>query len=162
MEGTTVSWLEALFARDEPRRATAPVPAAPVQSFTERATASLDTLADATRAAGSRVSTQVFSQLRSIDDVVRPLIAHVATHPVVIETEIAIESLITDYVPTPLRLFLELPAAEAVDGGKADLLLQEQFTALERSARKLSLSVYGDSVSALETHAIFIQNKFRE
>ncbi|MCU1406031.1 MAG: hypothetical protein JWQ43_2334 [Glaciihabitans sp.] len=122
----------------------------------------LDELAGAARGAGSRVSTQVYSQLRSIDDVVRPLINHVATHPVVIETEIAIESLITDYVPTPLRLFLQLPAAEAVDGGKADLLLQEQFTALERSARKLSLSVYSDSVSALETHAIFIQNKFRE
>jgi hypothetical protein len=158
-----VSWLESLFSRDESRRPPA-VPVAPAapQSFSDRMTAALDTLADSARAAGSQVSTAVFSQLRTIDDVLRPLILHVGTHPVVIETEIAIESLVTDYVPTPLRLFLQLPPSEKADGGKADLLLQEQYTALERNARHLSASVYNDSVSALETHAIFIENKFRE
>jgi hypothetical protein len=136
-------------------------PPAP-QSFSARMAAELDTLSESTRAAGSQVSTAVFSQLRTIDDVLRPLIDHVGTHPVVIETEIAIESLVTDYVPTPLRLFLQLPPSETADGGKADLLLQEQYTALERNARRLAESVYDDSVSALETHAIFIENKFRE
>lgn len=153
-----MSWLESIFARNDSPRVPEAAPAA--QSFDARILSALDSLAEASRRSGAAVSPQVFSMLRSIDDVLRPLSAHVALHPVVVEREVAIESLVTDYVPTALRLFLELPRSEQADGGKADRLLQEQFTALERSARQLSANIYEDSVSALETHTIFIQTKF--
>lgn len=153
-----MSWLDSIFARaDSPR---APNIAPVVQSFDERILPALNSLAEASRRSGAAVSPQVFSMLRSLDDVLRPLLAHVALHPVVVEREVAIESMITDYVPTSLRLYLELPESDRVDGGKADRLLQEQYTALEKSARQLSANIYDDSLAALETQSIFIQTKF--
>jgi hypothetical protein len=152
-----MSWFEALTGRN-----TAPAPAIPPAAapYEQRATAALDSLAAAVRAASTIVSPTVFSQLRSIDDVVRPLIVHIATNPVIIDTQLSIDAIITDYVPTTLSLLLQLPAAERAIGGKSDLMLQEQFTTLERSAHDISARVYRDSISALETNAIFIQNKF--
>lgn len=152
-----MSWFDSIFPRDSAQSAPAAVVAEP---FDVRILRSLNTLALASRRSGAAVSPQVFSQLRSLDDVIRPLLAHVALHPVAVEREIAIESLVTDYVPTTLRLFLELPMSEQVDGGPADKLLQEQFTALEKSARQTSANIYEDSLSALQTQAIFIQTKF--
>jgi hypothetical protein len=155
-----MSWFSSLFTNDV--TPVIAVPPAAAKTFAEQALSSLDSLAVAVRHAGGNVSPHVFSMLRSLDDVLRPLIAHVAVHPVVVEKEFAIEALITDYTPTALTLFLKLPAGEQVDGGKADLLLQEQLTSLERNARQVSAGIYEDSVSALETHAIFIQTKFHD
>jgi hypothetical protein len=157
-----VTWLNSLFTGDAPSTPSTPAPSAPVITFSDRVTASLDSLAQASRRSGAAVSPAAFSQLRSIDDVIRPLLAHIALHPVMLEREIALEALVTDYVPTTLTLFMQLPESQQADGGKADLLLQAQFTALERSARQQSTTIFEDSVSALETHAIFIQNKFQE
>jgi hypothetical protein len=152
-----MSWFEALTGRNTAPVAVVPPAAAP---YGQRATSALDALATSVRAASTIVSPTVFSQLRSIDDIVRPLITHIATHPVIIDTQLSIDAIITDYVPTTLALFLRLPASERAIGGKSDLMLQEQFTTLERSAHDISARVYRDSISALETNAIFIQTKF--
>ncbi len=154
-----MSWLSAMFgsADGNPGVRTPDEPEVP---FTERVTASLNTLAAAARSAGAVISTTAFSQLRSIDDVIRPLLGYIAGNPVPITEQIAIESLVSDYVPTSLRLFLLLPPGDQQDGDPGDLLLQEQFTALEKSARQLRSSIIVTAASALETHAIFLQNKF--
>ncbi|TDW31281.1 hypothetical protein [Cryobacterium psychrophilum] len=154
-----MSWLSTMFGNHEGNTGVE-TPVEPELAFTERVTASLNTLAADARLAGAVISTTAFSQLRSIDDVIRPLLAYIAGNPVPITDQIAIESLVSDYVPTSLRLFLLLPPEDQTAGDPADLLLHEQFTALETSARRLSATIIVTAASALETHAIFLQNKF--
>jgi hypothetical protein len=154
-----MSWLSAMFGNDDGNPGVQ-APGEPDLPFTDRVTASLNALAADARSAGAVISTAAFSQLRSIDDVIRPLLAYIVGNPVPITEQIAIESLVSDYVPTSLRLFLLLPPADQVDGGAADLTLQDQFTALEKNARQLSSSIIVTAASALESHAIFLQNKF--
>ena len=164
-----MSWLDSLFGRDSVAgdvaqnldegspAFSAPIPA---MSFSERVTSELDSLARVEQRMSSQVSAAVFSQLRTIDDIVRPLLVHISTRTVLVETEVALESLVKDYVPTPLSLFEQLPANEKVDGGKADLLLQSQYATIISSTFNLAKGVYGNSMSALETNAIFVQDKF--
>jgi hypothetical protein len=150
--------MDSVFVRNRIRRT--PSDDALQPPFAERMLSDLEELAAVARQSSGAVSAHVFSILRGIDDILRPLLSQIALHPVSVEREIAIESLITDYVPTSLRLFFALPPSERAEDGVAHGLLNEQVAALERSAENLSRSINADSLSALRTQSLFIQSKF--
>ncbi|WP_159602637.1 hypothetical protein [Agromyces humi] len=153
-----MSWIDNLFTRPQP--VIQPSQPAGEQTFTDRAIASLDGLASASRAASPKLSPAAYSALRTIDDNLRPVIERTATHPVLIEREIEILSVITDYVPTSLELFLRLPDADRADGGRGDRMLIEQLDRIERTTRAMAAHVADDAMTAMEAQAIFLQNKY--
>ena len=157
-----MSWFSNLFGVS----GSSNTPVAPVsnplvpQPFHEQAQEQLDALAVFIKQVSSEISPAVYSRLRSIDDVIRPMLKHIIDNPLTAENEYAVKALLTDYITTPINIFLKLNEAEKIDGGRSDLLLLEQYDTLEKSARELNAQIYGDTVSSLETHNIFIQNKF--
>jgi len=153
-----MSWFSNLFGvQGEPTPVTPMVTADP---FHVQAEQQLDVLAKFVRQISNQISPAVYSRLRTIDDIVRPMLKHIVDNPLTAENEYAVKALLTDYIPTPANIFLSLNAAEKIDGGRADLLLLEQYDTLEKSVRELNAQIYGDKVSSLETHKIFIENKF--
>lgn len=108
----------------------------------------------------NQISTDVYSKLRDVDDVMRPLIKYLETHDIIVEQQVLISSILTDYIPTSLDTFRLLPEEDKVDGDRADLLLQKQYDTIYLNAKELADEIYGRGLSSLSTQAIFIENKF--
>lgn len=155
-----MSFLSDLFGTKNAPVAPTSTPILPV-NFADQCIEQLDALGNFIRTVSDVLSTDAYSHLRSIDDLIRPMLSYIKDHPMTAESEFAVKALLTDYIPSPLNIFLSLPSAEKLDGGKADLLLVEQYATLEKSVRDLVAEITSDVVSSLETHKIFIQNKFR-
>ena len=135
-------------------------PLVPEPPFHEKALNQLDLLEKFVKEMSSSVSTDVYSRLRTMDDILRPLLEYLKTHDIVVDQEVLIQSTITDYIPTPLETFKLLPENDKVDGGKGDLLLIQQYATIESNIRELSDEIYGRVLSALNTQANFIKSKF--
>lgn len=155
-----MSWLSSLFGRDEGQSPPQQAPAVAPQNFAERVRHEAFALEGLVKRSSGKLSPEVYSLLRSIDDLIKPVIDDSAITPLMAEDEYAVEAYLTDYIPTPLNIYLELPAAQRAFGGKADLLLQDQYVTLLHGARSLRREVETDNTNALEAHAIFLQNKF--
>jgi len=157
-----MSWFSTLFGMDSKRDELSVANAVVAKPFHQRAREELDKLEFFVKEHANVISPAVYSVLRDIDDELRPLLTYMEDKPPLVETEVYVQSLLTDYIPTPLSLYLNLPLSEQKDGGKSDLILLGQYVTLEKSVRELSANIYRDSVAQLETHAIFIQNKFNQ
>lgn len=132
----------------------------PEPLFHEKAIKQLDLLGSLVKESSNVISTEVYSILRSMDDMLRPLIKYLETHDVPAEQEYLISSLIADYIPTPLHTFQTLPDRDKQDGGQGDLLLLQQYAIIDNNIRELSDQIYGGALRELSTQAIFIENKF--
>ncbi len=135
-------------------------PLVPEPPFHEKALEQLNLLEKFVKEMSNSVSTEVYSQLRTMDDIIRPLLEYLKTHDIAVEQEVLIQSTITDYIPTPLETFRMLPENDKLEGGKGNSLLLQQYDTIESNIRELSDEIYGRVLSALNTQANFIKSKF--
>ncbi len=145
---------------------------APVPSTTEQApeptadaemaqtAGSLDNLRSAIRRAGAELPTSVSSQLRQIDDVLRPLVTHIAEQGASMEQQVLLNSIVCSYIPDPLRTYLALPDSARTEESGPTGLLAEQFATLEEIARDLANQVRIGAIAELSTHGRFLEDKF--
>lgn len=145
---------------------------APVPSNTEQApeptvdaemaqtAGSLDSLRSAIRRAGAELPTSVSSQLRQIDDVLRPLVTHIAEQGASMEQQVLLNSIVCSYIPDPLRTYLALPDSARTEESGPTALLAEQFATLEEIARDLANQVRIGAIAELSTHGRFLEDKF--
>lgn len=156
-----MSIFDRLFGNGSPVNPVAQVAAAVVeQPFHVLALEQLNDLSIFVKKSSKFISTEVFSQLRVIHDILRELIGFLETHDTLVENQVVLTKIITEYIPDPLEMFLRLPTSEQINGGKADLLLREQYGILEKNARDLSIQVNEQVLSDLQTQAIFIKDRF--
>lgn len=130
------------------------------EPFHKQLTKELDKLAVFVRAKGSLIPTHVYSQVRRIDDVLRPLLVYIAANGCSPEQEHLLTSMITDYIPTPLNTFISLPKADRADDGNPAKLLNEQFDTMLEKVYDLSELVRTGALNELAIHASFIDNRF--
>lgn len=152
-----MSWLGALFTGagdDSP----APVPARP--DFPERAAAAAARLADRSRPLGRDLSPAAYSTLRRIPDLIRPVIDDAAEHSLLPEREFAVESLLTDLVPSTLAAFMRIPPADRPDGSDADRAITRQLETLAVAAADIRTAVHRDAAAAFEANQLFLDAKF--
>jgi hypothetical protein len=156
---------KSVFKRDRPPApAEPPLPAAPAEPFGERMKSKLDEIGWTARRAGGRLPVAALPQLGRIEDLLRPLLDHLVTNPPSVEEEIAVQAMLTDYLPTTVgtyiglnRQFAETPRP---DGRTAGDDLIEQLVMLEGAAQELSLAVYAHDAQQLATHGRFLSTKF--
>ncbi len=155
--------LRGIFGRaGEP---TAPPPAPPTElTFVERVTQSFEELRWRLRASGSRLPVEVLPRFGQIEDVVLPLLAHVARNAPSVEEEIAVQALLVDYLPTTVNRFLALNP-QFVDERRADGRssvddLVDQLVALHAAARDLSRAIALHDAADLEAQGRFLRAKF--
>ncbi len=145
---------------------------APVSSITEQApeptadaemaqtAGSLDNLRSAIRRAGAELPTSVSSQLRQIDDVLRPLVSHITEQGASMEQQVLLNSIVCSYIPDPLRTYLALPESARTEESGPTRLLAEQFATLEEIAQDLANQVRIGAIAELSTHGRFLEDKF--
>lgn len=137
------------------------VPAVQAVPFHKKVLKELDELAVFMRRHGNIIPTSVYSQVRRIDDVLRPLISYIAINGCSPEQEHLLESMVTDYIPTPLKTFIGLPKQDRADDGRPAELLSEQFATIEKKVRDLAELVRTGALDELATHAEFLDSRFR-
>lgn len=155
---------KSLFKREPPAPAAPAPPAAPAVPFGERMGAELERLRWAARRAGATLPVAALPRLGQIEDVLGPLIAYLVDNPPSVDEEIAVEALLTDYLPTTLNAYTALnrqvTTAVGADGRTPDDELLDQLATLESAARELSASVYAHDAMQLAAQGRFLSTKF--
>lgn len=144
-------------------RQTASQPIIPVvqpEPFEKKLYKDLDELAIYLRSHGNIIPTSVYSQVRRIDDILRPLLAFITANGCSPEQEHLLTSMITSYIPTPLKAFVSLPKADRADNGTPARLLTEQFDTMLEKVYDLAELVRTGALNELAIHADFIDDRF--
>ena len=134
----------------------------PVASADEvqQLTRELDTLRSAVRRSGSVLPGLLSSQLRQIDDLLRPLLDYVRSNGSSTEQMVLLGAIINSYIPTPLQAYMVAEASEHSDDSETTKLFAEQLKVLEATARDLDRQVRSGAIWELSVHARFLQDKF--
>lgn len=156
---------KSVFKRDRPPApAEPPLPAAPAEPFGERMQSKLEEIGWTARRAGGTLPVAALPQLGRIEDVLRPLLDHLVTNPPSVEEEIAVQAMLTDYLPTTIGTYIgmnrQFAEAARADGRTPGDDLIEQLVMLEGAAQELSLAVYAHDAQQLATHGRFLSTKF--
>lgn len=155
---------KSLFRRDPPAPPSPEETAPPAAPFGERMTGELERIRWTARRAGGTLPVAALPALGQIEDVLGPLVEHLVDNPPTVEEEIAVEAMLTDYLPTTLNAYVRLNrqvAATARTGGRTpgdDLL--DQLATLEAAAQELSDAVYAHDADQLATQGRFLSTKF--
>jgi len=106
------------------------------------------------------LSASVYSRLRIISDLLVNINSFIKDYPIRPEDEYILKSTVTDYIPSALNIFNQLPSHEQVPGGEADVMLLDQCENIERSVRKLNTEMHERVKSNLASQTIFVENRF--
>lgn len=163
-------WKPFSRGRDDDDRPPQPAPPAqPIihtKPFGERMQRELDKTRWAARKAGDRLPVAALPQLGRIEDVLVPLLEHLTNHPPTVDEEIAVQGMVTDYLPTTVNTYIGLNPQVAelarADGRTPSDDLMEQLVTLETAAHDLSRSVYAHDADALQTQGRFLSAKFTQ
>lgn len=146
--------------RDNANTAAVTLPAIVPVAFHVQMTAWLDELAWYERECSAIISPVVFSRLRVISDVLTEIATFLENYPVRAEDEYIIQSTITNYIPSTLNIFNQLPAHERGEGSEADQMLLSQCESIEHSVRTLNRDMHERVKSNLASQTIFVENRF--
>ena len=131
------------------------------ESDDERIARELDDLRDLERRAGRELPAIVSSRLRQIDDLLRVVVATIAAQDASTEQRVLLEAMITDYISTPLRAFLALPASDRVDESRGTELFARQLELIEETIHDLLNQIRIGAIAELSTHGRFLADKFQ-
>ncbi|NAZ77194.1 hypothetical protein GTQ99_17450 [Kineococcus sp. T13] len=145
----------------------APVPVAAEPA--DPATRLQERLRDVVRTAnrnGGRLPDGAVPAVREIEDVLRPLLAHVGRRGAEVEALHDLEAIVTEYLPGALENYLELPEDYALtsrgpSGSTPAEELVAQLRLLADGARELQRAVYDHDAQRLSVQGRFLDAKFR-
>lgn len=157
-----MSFFEGLFGRRTQESAAPSSHTPPHEAWAEKADNLLSDLAAFSRQAGRDVEPATYSELRRIEDLVRPAIADARQHPLLPEREYAIEALLTRLVPETVEAFRRVPTSQRGPGSGASASLRTQVRMLARSAADISEQVQRDAESALTANLLFLEARLSQ
>lgn len=148
--------------------APAPVPVAPAAPA-DPVVGLQNSLRDVVRTAnrhGGRLPDGAVPAVRELEDVLRPLLAHVAKRGAAVEELHNLEAIVTEYLPGALEHYLDLPDDYALtnrgpSGTTPAEELVNQLRLLLEGAKDLQRAVYDHDANKLAVQGRFLDAKFR-
>lgn len=128
--------------------------------FEKKLIKELDNLVVFVRKNGNLLPAAVYSRVRRIDDVLRPLLEFIGKNGCSAEQEHLLTSMVTDYIPTPLNTFVALGKEDRADNGEPARMLMEQFDTMLERVYDLAGLVRQGALNELAIHTDFIDNRF--
>ncbi len=125
--------------------------------FQKKVLKALDVIAVSTRKAGRDIPTVVYSKIRSIDDVLRPLTDYVVLKggcsP---EQEHLFFGMVEQHIPESLQKFMNVNPRDRMPGSEAEKLAVEQFDLMEKKSREFDHMVRSGAMDALQAQTYFV------
>lgn len=152
---------------DQPQPGPAPVVQSILEQkpFGERMQKELEKVRWEARRAGAKLPVAALPQLGRIEDVLIPMLEHLTRHPPSVDEEIAVQGMVTDYLPTTLNAYIGLNTqfaqAAGPDGRTPGDDLLDQLVTLELASHELSTAVYAHDAQQLQTQGRFLSAKFQ-
>lgn len=141
------------------RKTDRPAPSAGFRAWAVEAQALLDEFAADNRALGRDLPPAAYSQLRRIEDMLRPAIGEAREQPMLPERQYAVESMMQRLVPDTLAAFLRIPFPERGDNSRAAAMLLEQLSMLTEQAAQIAEDAHRESGSALVANLLFLEER---
>jgi hypothetical protein len=168
MANSTWLRLKAAFTGEELAPAPAPAPVEPAAPA-DPVVVLQDRLRDVVRTAnrnGGRLPDGAVPAVREVEDVLKPLLAHVAKRGADVEELHNLEAIVTEYLPGALEHYLDLPEDYALTnrgpGGHTPAEeLVAQLRLLVDGAKDLQRAVYDQDARKLAVQGRFLDAKFR-
>lgn len=126
----------------------------------EQTRAALGALRSAIRRAGAVLPTLASSHVRQTEDLLGNLIDYIAENGASTEQRVLLNAVITDYLPTSLRVYRALPPETHAAGSPESEKLLEQLDILHSTALDLDHQVRTGAIAELSVHGRFLQDKF--
>ena len=143
---------------------TNPVPVTPLAPapYHERMENSRDTLHWSVKKNSNALSAKAYSEVRELERVLKEINGFLVEHTATAADEHMLDSIMKDYLPSAMELFMKLPAPERVDGGEGDQLLLKQCRTMARDLRDRLTEMHERAKKDLQVQAEFIENRFSE
>jgi len=138
-----------------------PAVTSPPVPFSEKLAVWVDNLDWYTRTVSNILSAEAYSELRRINDAFKQTIVLLRTYAIRAEEEYIAESTLTDYIPSALNIFMQLPPSEQTPGEKADTQLITQFRTIHASVHQLNQQMNENVRRDLTEQTLFVQERFR-
>lgn len=148
---------EAVSVPTVPTEAT---PAVPQVSFSEKMLGWSEDLAWVEKSYSNILSTQVYSELRSIHDVLESIAELISHYSIRTEEEYLIESTLKNYIPSALAIFSQLPPDKQRSGEEADLMLMSQCRNVKQNVVSLKEQLQTQIMNNLTTQTMFVEERF--
>lgn len=140
----------------EPGQGAVPAPEDELQQLIR----ALDALQYLVRSNGRRIPTSICSQFSQILDIFEALIPYMEEHQISTEQQVLSQSMLGDYLATPLKKYLAAEDEHRTEHSKTTVLLSEQLTLLHEVSQDLNSQIRSGATTELAVFTRFLNDKF--
>lgn len=141
-----------------------PVPAVvvPPAPYHKKMNDSRDTLHWFVKKHSNELSTKVYSEIRELEKTLKEINVFLQDHEATAADEHMLDSIMKDYLPSAIELFIKLPAQSKTVGGEGDTLLLKQCITMAQDLRNRNTELHERATRNLRVQAAFIDDRFNE
>lgn len=136
--------------------------ALPAKQYSHKMAESRETLHWFVKKRSNEISNKAYLEIREMEKVLENINTFLEDHKPTAADEHMIDSIMKDYLPSAIELFVKLPRAEKTLGGEGDLLLLKQCRTLAKDLRNRNKDLHDRATKELRTQAAFIDERFND
>lgn len=121
--------------------------------------AGLDDLRAYVRAAGADLPTVISSRVRHVEDLLRDAAGTTIARGASTEQRYLFQAVVDDYLPTPVRTYRSLPAADRRDDSPATRTLAEQLDVVAETVEDMHEQIRSGAIAELSSHGRFLRDR---
>lgn len=150
------------FGDSAPASIPAAVVAATVVPYPQKMKKSRENLSWLVKKHSDVLSTQVYSELRELDRILTDINVFIESHTANADDEHMLDSIMNDYIPSAIQLFIRLPEHAKKTGDEGDSLLLKQCRTMAKDLKVRNDDLHDRATKDLRTQAAFIQERFND
>lgn len=108
------------------------------------------------------ISTKVYSEIRELERTLEEINAFIIDHKANAADEHMLDSIMKNYLPSAIELFVKLPEQGRNPDGDGEALLLKQCRTMARDLRKRNADLHYRAEAELRTQAAFIEERFND
>lgn len=108
----------------------------------------------------NEISTATFSEIREMERTLADINKFIETHPTTATDEHMLDSIMTDFLPSALSLFSQLPAQNKTEGSQGEILLLTQCQTMAKDLKARNTELHERAEQRLRNQAAFIEDRF--
>lgn len=139
-----------------------PAVVVPPKPYHEKMAESRETLHWLVKKYSNEISPKVYSEIRELEKTLKEINIFLQDHNPTASDEHMLDSIMKNYLPDALELFVKLPAQGKKISGEGDELLLKQCRTMANDLQNRYIDLHDRATKDLRTQASFIDDRFNE